>query len=120
MEDRYPGSKRSYVHLKDVEVCGGDMNVIRSNLVEGNDELWDQIVDARKNALKQAALIGYDTLLMLLLRLITLEGAARKVSKRIKLHGRALVCPYAEVAMDVDKPHQYELMLKDLAGCGKS
>jgi len=120
MEDRYPGSKRSYVHLKDVEVCGGDMNVIRSNLVEGNDELWDKIVDARKNALKQAALIGYDTLLMLLLRMVTLEGAARKVSKRIKLHGRALVCPYAEVAMDVDKPHQYELMLKDLAGCGKS
>ena len=30
METRYPGSKRSYTRLKDVEVCGGDINVIRS------------------------------------------------------------------------------------------
>ena len=120
MEARYPGSKRSFVHLKDVEVCGGDMNVIRSTLAEGNDELWDRIVDARKNAFKQAALLGYDTLLMLLLRMITLEGAVRKVSKRIKLSGRVLLCPYAEIAMDVDKPHQYELMLEDCAGRGKS
>jgi GTP:adenosylcobinamide-phosphate guanylyltransferase len=116
MESRYPSSNRSYVRLKDVEVCGGDMNVIRSVLVEGNDELWERIVDARKNAFKQAALLGYDTLLMLLLRMITLEGAARKVSKRIKLQGRVLLCPYAEIAMDVDKPHQYELIRADLAG----
>jgi GTP:adenosylcobinamide-phosphate guanylyltransferase len=120
MESRYPSSKRSYVRLKDVEVCGGDMNVIRSVLVEGNDELWERIVDARKNAFKQAALLGYDTLLMLLFRMITLEGAARKVSKRIKLHGRVLLCPYAEIAMDVDKPHQFEIMRADLAGRGIS
>jgi len=116
MESRFPSSNRSYVRLKDVEVCGGDMNVIRSVLVEGNDELWERIVDARKNAFKQAALLGYDTLLMLLLRMITLEGAARKVSKRIKLQGRVLLCPYAEIAMDVDKPHQFEIMREDLAG----
>jgi GTP:adenosylcobinamide-phosphate guanylyltransferase len=119
MESRYPGSKRSYVHLKDVDVCGGDMNVIRSALVEGNDELWERIVDARKNALKQAALLGFDTLLMLLFRTITLEGAVRKVSRKIKLQGRALLCPYAEIAMDVDKPHQLELMRADLAARGK-
>jgi GTP:adenosylcobinamide-phosphate guanylyltransferase len=120
MESRYPGSKRSYVRLKDVDVCGGDMNIIRSSLVEGNDELWQKIVDARKNAFKQAALLGYDTLLLLLFRMITLEGAARKVSKRIKLQGRVLLCPYAEIAMDVDKPHQLELMRTDLAERARS
>ena len=116
MESRYPLSKRSYVRLRDVEVCGGDINVIRSALVKGNDVLWERIVAARKNAFKQAALLGYDTLLMLLFRAITLDGAVEKVSKRIKINGRVLLCPYAEIAMDVDKPHQFEIMRNDLAG----
>jgi hypothetical protein len=28
--------------------------------------------------------------------------------------GKAIVCPYAEIAMDVDKPNQLELMQADL------
>jgi len=114
MESRYPASNRSFVRLKDVEVCGGDLNVLRTMLVTGNDELWEKIVAARKNAFKQAALLGYDTLVLLMLHVITLEGAVKKVSKRINLKGRVLLCPYAEIAMDVDKPHQLELMCADL------
>jgi hypothetical protein len=29
--------------------------------------------------------------------------------------GTAIVCPYAEVGMDVDKPHQLEMIRADLA-----
>jgi hypothetical protein len=32
--------------------------------------------------------------------------------------GRALVCPYAEAGMDVDKPAQYELLKRDLESRG--
>ena len=115
MEARYPGSKRSYTRLKDVEVCGGDLNVIRAMTVTGNDELWERIIASRKNVFKQAALLGYDTLLLLLLRRVTLEGALRRVTKRVNLTGRALLCPYAEIGMDIDKPHQLELMRADLS-----
>lgn len=116
MEKRFPGANRSYVRLKDVEVCGGDLNIARTSMVHENNELWDRIIASRKSAFKQAALLGYDTLLLLLLRAITLEGAVKKVTKRLNLSGRALVCPYAEVAMDVDKPHQLELLRADLTG----
>jgi len=115
MEARYPGSKRSYIHLRNMEVCGGDMNVIRARLVTSRDSLWDRIIDARKNALKQAALIGYDTLFLLLLRVLSLENAEKTASKKLGFSGRALVCPYAEIGMDVDKPHQLEIMRADLA-----
>ncbi len=114
MEGRFPGSKRSYVRLKDAEVCGGDLNVIRKSIATGNDELWEKIIAARKNALKQAYLLGLDTLLLLVFRLITLEGAVARVSRRIGLRGRALDCPYAEIGMDVDKPFQLELVRKQL------
>ena len=110
MEDRFPESKRSYTRLKDVEVCGGDMNVIRTMTVTGNDELWTRIMESRKNVFKQAALLGYDTLLQLLFRTVDLEGAINKVTKRLNITGQALLCPYAEIGMDVDKPAQLEIL----------
>lgn len=115
MEKRFPDSKRTWTKLKDMEVCGGDMNVARSSLVlsESENDLWQKISDARKSPAKQAALIGFNTLFLLLFRRLTLEMAVEKITKRLNVTGRAIVCPYAEVGMDVDKPHQLEIMRKD-------
>jgi GTP:adenosylcobinamide-phosphate guanylyltransferase len=114
MEARYPGSNRTFTRFKDIELCGGDMNVARTTLTT-NDAFWEKVIAARKSPLKQASLVGFDTLILLLLHAITLEGAVKKVTKRIGLTGSAIVCPYAEVGMDVDKPHQLEMMRADLA-----
>jgi len=78
MEQRFPSSKRSYTRLKDFEVCGGDLNIVRARAVTGEDALWDRIIAARKNVFKQAALIGYDTLVLLLLRRLTLAGQSQQ------------------------------------------
>lgn len=114
METRYPGSNRSFFKLKDIEVCGGDMNVVRVSAAYGNDELWNKIVSARKNPFKQAALFGFWTLFLVLTRRLSLEDAVPRVEKQLGIKGRAVICPYAELAMDVDKPHQLEILRKDL------
>jgi len=116
MEKRFPSSKRTYTRLKDMDVCGGDMNVGRISLIlEEDADLWEKITNARKSPLKQAGLIGFDTLFLLLFRQLTLEKAAANIMKRLKITGRAIVCPYAEIGMDIDKPHQLEIMRADLA-----
>ena len=114
MEARFPGSNRTYTKFKGIEVCGGDMNVIRTTL-SGNEAFWSKVIAARKSPLKQAALLGYDTLFLLLFRLIDLEGAVKKVTQRVHLTGRAIICPYAEIGMDIDKPHQLELVRADFS-----
>lgn len=114
MEARFPGSNRSYIRLKDMEVCGGDVNIARTSKVVSERGIWDRLVASRKNALKQAALLGFDTLILLMLHAITLEGAIQKVTRRLNITGRALECPYAEVGMDVDKPHQLEIVRADI------
>ena len=116
MEKRYPGSKRTWTHLKDMDICGGDMNMGRiSFLLSDDTEIWDKITDARKSPLKQAALVGFDTAFLLLTGKLTLAKAEETIMKRLKITGRAIVCPYAEVGMDVDKMHQLEIMRADLA-----
>lgn len=115
MEARYPKSKRSYIHLKNMEVCGGDLNMIRARTVTTNEELWERIINARKSALKQAALLGFGTLLLLLSRQITIESGVKRVAKRLDITGRVINSPYAELGMDIDKPHQLEILRADLA-----
>jgi len=119
MEKRYPGSRRSYTHLKDAVVCGGDINVVRTIHVD-QDSVWKDLIEARKNVLKQASIIGWDVLWLLLLRRITIDDAVKRIGKRVGLRGRAVICPYAEVGMDVDKPFQLEIMRADLAPTAKA
>jgi GTP:adenosylcobinamide-phosphate guanylyltransferase len=115
MEARFPGSNRTYTHLKGMDVCGGDMNVIRTSMVTTNTEVWEKIIASRKSPLKQASLIGFDTLFLLLLRRFTVESAVARVAERLHMTGRGIVCPYAEVGMDVDKPNQLEMVRADMA-----
>ena len=115
IEARYPGSKRTFSKLKDIEVCGGDMNVVHTSVVNRNMEIWKKLIDSRKNPIKQASIIGVDTLLLILLRRLTMNELVKKVASRLDMTGQAILCPYAEIAMDVDKPHQLELMRTDLA-----
>ncbi|HKZ44290.1 MAG TPA: NTP transferase domain-containing protein [Anaerolineales bacterium] len=116
MEARFPGSNRTYTHLKDMDVCGGDLNVVRASVAADESDIWEKISNARKSPLKQAALIGYDTLILLLLKQLTIDKVINKVARQLKVNGRGIVCPYAEIGMDVDKPHQLEIVRSDLAG----
>jgi GTP:adenosylcobinamide-phosphate guanylyltransferase len=115
IEKRYPGCKRTWTHLKGMDVCGGDMNVGRLSLLLSEEtDIWHKITDARKSPLKQAALVGFDTALMLLTKRLSIEKAETNILKRLNITGKAVECPYAEVGMDVDKLFQLELMREDL------
>jgi GTP:adenosylcobinamide-phosphate guanylyltransferase len=115
MEKRYPGSARTYTRLKDMELCGADINVTHVRMAIEHLEMWESLIGNRKSPLKQAGLIGLGTLWNVFTHNITLDELVATVCKRIGIKGRAIVWPYAEACMDVDKPHQLELMRKDLA-----
>lgn len=115
MEARFPDSRRTYTHLKDMDVCGADMNIIHVRMATEHLDMWESLIGSRKSPLKSASLIGFGTLFALFTRRLTLEDAVRRVSERIGIQGRAIVWPYAEPCMDVDKPSQLELLRADLA-----
>jgi len=114
MEARFPNSKRTYTHLKDMDVCGADINVSHVRNATEHLEKWEQLIGTRKSPLRQASIIGLGTLFLLLIRRLTLDDAVRRVTESIGITGRAIVWPYAEPCMDVDKPHQLELLRADL------
>ena len=114
MEGKYPESGRSYTRLKDMNVCGGDLSVIHLDLYTKKKDFWNRLVKARKSSLHQAALIGIDILILLLLGRLTLDDAVSKVTRRLNITGKGMLCPYPEIGMDIDKPYQLELARREL------
>ena len=115
METRFPGSKRTYTHLKEMDVCGADMNIVHVRMASEHLDTWESLIANRKNPFAQAAIMGWGTLFLLLFRRATLNDFVGRVSKRIGIKGRAIVWEHAEPCMDVDKPSQLEMMREDLA-----
>ncbi len=114
MEERYPNSKRTYIKVKKDEICGGDLNCFSKRAVLKPDALWQELIKLRKNPLKQAAMIGIDTLLLLVLGLIDIDQVAERVCRRMGITGKVIKVPFAEVGMDVDKPFQFKIVEADL------
>lgn len=114
MEARYPSSKRTYTKLKEMELCGADVNLVRISVIKEHLDTWEALIGNRKSPLRQAGVIGLDTLFQLATRQFTLEALVERASQRIGIKGRAIVWDKAEPCMDVDKPHQLELMREDL------
>jgi GTP:adenosylcobinamide-phosphate guanylyltransferase len=114
MEKRFPDSKRTYTPLKDMEVCGADMNLIHVSMTTDHLDTWEALIGNRKSPLRQASVIGWGTLIRLLFRQATLDELVQRASESIGIKARAIVWDTAEASMDVDKPNQLELLRADL------
>ena len=116
MDARYPNSNRTFTKLKDMELCGADIHIAHHTMTTDPDHLrtWEVLIGKRKSPMRMAAAIGFWTLVLLLLGRLTLEKGVERVTKSLNFTGRAIIFPYAEAAMDVDKSHQLELLRADL------
>lgn len=114
MEQRFPEAGRTFVPLRGGSYCGGDIFMTRTDLIHSNQALLDKLMEARKSFWKQVRLVGLGFLGRFALRQMTVTDAARHVSKAINVRGRAVLTPFAEMGMDVDKPHQLEIVRAEL------
>jgi GTP:adenosylcobinamide-phosphate guanylyltransferase len=115
MEARFPQSKRTYIPFKGGRYTGGDIFLFDMRAANDNNiELGRALTGSRKNALNQARMIGLGFIIRFLLRMMTVHEAARRASAKVNLNGRAVDTRFAELGMDLDKPHQYQIIKASL------
>lgn len=114
MEARFPQARRAYSQLKDRQVCSGSLSAFRLDAADARHPFLEKLLQAHKSPLRQVSLIGYDTMFLLLMRQLTLQEAEKSINHRLKIDGRALLCPYAEAGMDLVHPGTFELLQNDL------
>ncbi len=115
MEAQFPGAGRSYVRLKEGRFCGGDLFQFRTSVLQANLDLARRLLAERKNPLRQAQMLGWGTLIKLVLGRLTIQEGEQVASRLLRCRAKVVISPYADLAMDVDKPHQLEMARRLLA-----
>ena len=110
MEASFPDSKRTFVPFKGGRYSGGDALLVDVDAATGNTELARSLTGSRKNYVRQARFIGLGFIFKFLFRMMTVQEAAEKASKKGNLNGKVVVTDFPELGMDVDKSYQYELI----------
>ncbi|MBK8984972.1 MAG: nucleotidyltransferase family protein [Chloroflexi bacterium] len=114
MEKRFPHSNRTFVKLKGMEISGGDIGIMNPATIDNNEELFDALANARKHAWKIARVVGFGLLLKFLFRRLGIKEIEEEGRRVLGVPIRAVSLPYAEMAMDADKPHQVEMLRAEL------
>lgn len=114
IEARFPDSGRTFVPLKGAKVAGGDIFIASPEIARVDTELLGALASGRKAAWKLARIVGIRTLLRFLLRRLTIADVAESASEIAGFPVEIIVSPFAEMAMDVDKPWQVELLAAEL------
>lgn len=109
-EAKYPGIKRTYVTIKDGTYTGGNAFLVNPNIVHKCAEKGKRLVKLRKSPLALSSLIGWRFILKLVTRRLTLQEAEEKFSNLLGVKGRAVISPYPEIGIDVDKPSDLQLV----------
>jgi len=114
-EAKYPGVARTYVRLKDGTFTGGNIAMVKPEVVHACRPMIEHAVAMRKNPLKLSRLLGFKFILKLLFNRLTLAEIEERVHTILGFKGVGVVSPYPEVGIDVDKPEDLELVERYLA-----
>lgn len=107
---KYPGALRTFYRLGDERWSGCNLFALLQPQARRAIEFWVRLERHRKQPWRLIAAIGLRPLLVYLLLRPKLDRAMVELSRVIGVEGRAVVMPFAEAPIDVDKPEDLALV----------
>ena len=108
-EQKYPFVRRTYVGLKEGIYTGGNLIYLRPGALVYALRLLQKAYEARKKPWRLAAMLGWRFLLKLLMHNARLEEVEQKASEILGIRAKAVVVPYPEIGIDIDKQDDLRL-----------
>jgi hypothetical protein len=108
----YPQTRRTYVRLKDGAYSGCNLFAFVSPDAARAVQFWTKVERYRKQPWRLFGAVGLRSLLLFLLRRLDLASAVARLSETLNLRLRVVTLPFAEAAIDVDKPSDLALVEK--------
>lgn len=105
----YPETKRTFFKLGPDRVSGCNLFAVLSPAGLKLFDVWSDMEKNRKKPWKLVAAFGIMPLLKFLLGKMTLQSAFAEMSRRLGFQISPILLPFAEAAIDVDKPSDHAL-----------
>ncbi len=112
MDQRFPNNGRSFTKIDNKYYCGADLVLAELSLAEPSYPMIKKITENRKNFVKALFWASPLTFFKFIFNRVGLKDAERLMTKIFKLESRLIISKDPEIAFDVDKPSQLELMQK--------
>lgn len=112
----YPGVRRTYVRLRDGTFTGGNVVLLEPGVVREIQALIEWAVRVRKKPWQLSRLLGPWFVVRFLTKQLSLAEIEERVKQTLGLRGAAVVSPYPEIGIDVDKASDLLLVREALAG----
>jgi len=93
----------TWARLQDGTFCGAGFVAIKPRVLPALEGFIERLGAARKNPLRLASLFGWDVLARFALGRLTIASAERRASQLLGARTCALVSPYPETGVNVDR-----------------
>ncbi|MGH6958868.1 MAG: NTP transferase domain-containing protein, partial [Dongiaceae bacterium] len=110
----YPETRRTYYRFAGERYSGCNLFLLRTPAAAKAASFWSEVERHRKQPWRLVLAIGPVTLGRFLLGLLSLEAALERLSRLIGARIGAVELPFAEAAIDVDRPSDLALAEKIL------
>jgi hypothetical protein len=100
---KYPQVPHTWAPLRDGTFCGTGFITMRPRVFTSLERFIEQLGRARKNPLHLARLFGVRVLLRFALRQLSIAQAEARASQVIGAPVRAVISPFAEIGVNVDR-----------------
>jgi GTP:adenosylcobinamide-phosphate guanylyltransferase len=111
----YPVAKRTFLTFGADRVSGCNLYALKTARALVAVDFWQRIEHNRKNPFSLVKAFGLGAVLRYLTHRLTLESAFVYASKRLGLEVVPVVMPFANAAVDIDKPADRELVERILS-----
>ena len=105
----YPGTRRTALKFSDGRFCGCNLFAFLTPRGRGMAALWKEVEAHRKRPIRVVGLVGWIAMLLYALRILSLAGALRRISRRMGLAAGAVSMPFPAAAIDVDSVADLDL-----------
>jgi len=112
--NRFPETRRTVLRFKGGGYCSCNLFAFLTHQARKAPEFWQQMEHKRKKPLRLVWEVGVTTLVQFLLGRLSLAVALRRTSEKIRSRVDAVLLPFPEAAVDVDTPHDLQVVGKFL------
>lgn len=110
IQAKYPTTQRTYLQFSDYAVSGCNLFYLANENALEAIRFWRVAQDFRKDPLKLARTVGLGLGVKYASGRLKLGGAFEAVSKKLGITAAPVLLPFAEAAIDVDKPSDLALV----------
>lgn len=99
----YPNVPHTWARLREGTFCGAGLVAIKPRALAALESFIERIGAARKNPLALASLFGWDVLVRFAIGQLSISAAECRASQLLGAPVRAIVSPYPETGVNVDR-----------------